>query len=413
MKKLICIVTILMLLSQTALAFEPIDVGKKVSLTVVFCPADSAAKNVSFNLWRAADVSPDCEYTVSEKFARYALTFDGLDADRWRALAQTMTAYAAADKIAADFTVKTDPEGSAVFSGLETGLYLVSGNSYSRGGYTYTPSPFLICLPDYDKESSWQYDVTATVKYDSKYNGSGPSTLTRKVLKAWNNDDKASRPESVSVTLLKDGKAYDTVTLNSKNNWRHTWEGLDRYAQWQLVENDVPKNYTVTVSKEGITFLVTNTYKSPDNPPDDKPTDPPHDPDDKPTNPPHDPDDKPTNPPHDPDDKPTNPPHDPDDKPTNPPHDPDDKPNDDPTGNPDDNPTDPPVGNDEPNVPNNDPTDAPWEEDTPANEIIPDTPKLPQTGMLWWPVPFLAIIGVVVFMIGWAKQRADGDCDEE
>lgn len=32
-------------------------------------------------------------------------------------------------------------------------------------------------------------------------------------------------------------------------------------------------------------------------------------------------------------------------------------------------------------------------------------PRLPQTGMLWWPVPFLAIGGMVLFLIGWEKQR--------
>lgn len=417
MKKLItCLFTILFLLSYSALAFEPIDVDKKVSLTAVFCPEGSAAPNVSFKLWRAADVSPDCEYTVSDKFARYPLTFEGLDSDSWRALAQTMAAYAAADDIAPDITVQTDSEGCAVFSGLETGLYLVSGSIYSKGGYTHTPAPFLICLPDYDGESSWLYDVTAQVKYDTKYNGSGSPTLTRKVLKAWKNDDKESRPKSVSVTLLKDGKAYETVTLNSKNNWRYTWEGLDRHSQWQLIENDVPENYTVTVSKEGITFLVTNTYKSPDNPPDDPPTDPPHDPDDKPTDPPHDPDDKPTNPPHDPDDKPTDPPHDPDDKPTNPPHDPDDKPNDDPTGNPDDNPdddaTDSLVDKDRPNVPRDEHTGTPPIDEPTVSETVPEEPKLPQTGMLWWPVPLLAVGGMIFFIVGWVKQRTDGDRDE-
>ena len=31
--------------------------------------------------------------------------------------------------------------------------------------------------------------------------------------------------------------------------------------------------------------------------------------------------------------------------------------------------------------------------------------NLPQTGMLWWPVPLLAGGGMVLFMIGWAKHR--------
>ena len=38
------------------------------------------------------------------------------------------------------------------------------------------------------------------------------------------------RPSEVVIELLKDGKLYDTVTLNEKNNWRHTWRGLPEYS---------------------------------------------------------------------------------------------------------------------------------------------------------------------------------------
>lgn len=35
--------------------------------------------------------------------------------------------------------------------------------------------------------------------------------------------------------------------------------------------------------------------------------------------------------------------------------------------------------------------------------------KLPQTGMLWWPVPILAIVGIVFFMGGWLRRRKDNE----
>ena len=31
--------------------------------------------------------------------------------------------------------------------------------------------------------------------------------------------------------------------------------------------------------------------------------------------------------------------------------------------------------------------------------------KLPQTGQLWWPVPIMAFLGIVAFMIGWVWRR--------
>lgn len=32
-------------------------------------------------------------------------------------------------------------------------------------------------------------------------------------------------------------------------------------------------------------------------------------------------------------------------------------------------------------------------------------PKIPQTGLLWWPVPLLAGMGVAIFLVGWAIHR--------
>ena len=36
----------------------------------------------------------------------------------------------------------------------------------------------------------------------------------------------------------------------------------------------------------------------------------------------------------------------------------------------------------------------------------PAEPELPATGSLWWPVPLLAIAGVVLFMLGWMRRRS-------
>lgn len=35
----------------------------------------------------------------------------------------------------------------------------------------------------------------------------------------------------------------------------------------------------------------------------------------------------------------------------------------------------------------------------------PSKPGLPQTGMLWWPVPILAILGITLVMVGWFMMR--------
>ena len=39
------------------------------------------------------------------------------------------------------------------------------------------------------------------------------------------------------------------------------------------------------------------------------------------------------------------------------------------------------------------------------NETPPPPP--PPTGRLWWPVPVLAVLGVVFYAFGWARKREE------
>lgn len=44
----------------------------------------------------------------------------------------------------------------------------------------------------------------------------------------------------------------------------------------------------------------------------------------------------------------------------------------------------------------------------------PDVPlgDLPQTGQLWWPVPILAIAGLMLMIVGIIRRRTGGYYDE-
>ena len=78
---------------------------------------------------------------------------------------------------------------------------------------------------------------------------------------------------AITVRLIRDdGMVYSTVTLTAENNWRHTWNGLDAARQWYVVEDPV-EGYDATVTREGITFVVTNSRSdAPEEP--DQPTNP-------------------------------------------------------------------------------------------------------------------------------------------
>lgn len=86
-----------------------------------------------------------------------------------------------------------------------------------------------------------------------------PNPVEITVTKAWNHNGGKNLPESITVTLYKNGEAYDTVTLNEEKGWAHTWENLNDAAQWSVDETDVPAGYTKEISVNGYEFAITNT----------------------------------------------------------------------------------------------------------------------------------------------------------
>lgn len=323
-----------------ALAYEAIDTDRETALTVYFGKDGVHFSGAEFQLYRVADVSPSAQFTLTGDFARYPVSLEKLDSAGWRALAQTLDAYAARDKLTPLQTAITGKNGRAEFSSLTTGLYLVTGQRYRAQGYTYTPQPFLIALPSLTDENSWKYTMAVSCKYDSDSN-TEEDTIERKVLKVWRDDgNEEKRPEQIVVQLLRDGEVYDTVTLSSNNNWRYTWPELSADHHWQVVEHRTPEDYTVLIEREGITFVMTNTHQQdiPDTPPGDN------------------------TPPEEfiPDDP-------------------------------------PPQGGLFPPV-----------EEEILDDPVPRSPGqaiLPQTGVLWWPVPLLACSGLLLFLAGWGKRR--------
>ena len=71
----------------------------------------------------------------------------------------------------------------------------------------------------------------------------------------------------------------DRQTLTKENQWSYTWKNLSTLMRWSVSEAEVPKGYTVAVTREGNTVALTNTAKKPGksdgevNPPSKKPTD--------------------------------------------------------------------------------------------------------------------------------------------
>lgn len=315
---------------QGVRAAEPLDISRPVSLTVCFEADEVKCRGVEFQIYQIAKMSESMEFTLTGAFQDYPVSLKGLDSAGWRALTQTLEAYIVRDKIKPFDTEETGNDGRAVFDDLGAGLYLVTGHSYRSGSYTYTPEPFLAALPGRSQESdAWIYHASASCKYDSHYRPSGgggsDGTVQRKVLKVWNDGgDRGQRPDEIVVQLLRDDEVYDTVVLNAENNWRYLWEELDSGFRWRVTEYDTPPGYTVSVERQGITFVMTNTYRPFTDIPDGEI----------------------------------------------------------------------PQGWPYENIP----------DDLVPLANLPGGGRLPQTGMLWWPVPMMAGCGLFLFLSGWKGQ---------
>lgn len=248
-------------MAMTAFASGNIETGRQGSLSVYFGENGIGFADVAFSIYRVADISEDGTYTQTGDFAQYPVRLEDLDSSGWRALAQTLDAYAARDEIAPLMTRQTGTDGSFQITGLSAGLYLISGGQYMDEDIVYTPEPMLVSIPGLAADGTWAYDVDVSCKFEREDTTDSP--VSRKVQKVWKDDgNEEKRPNEITVQLLENGNIVDTVVLSRNNNWEYTWNDLDGSSKWQIAEDDVPDGYTVTTTQEDNIFVLTNTYPS-------------------------------------------------------------------------------------------------------------------------------------------------------
>lgn len=310
-----CVVCCVALLSAAVpgpvAAAENIDVNSECRLLIDCRYDDQPMAGVTFHVYRVADVSELGILSLAGDFAKYPVELNGLTSDEFLAVAETLYGYALLDDLKPDHTVTTDAEGKAALEDLSAGVYLVIGEPHETANGELVCDPMLVSLPyRLSADSDWVYDgrVQPKCSYDED---DEPRKI--KVLKKWVDGGSTSRPASVTVNLLCDGKVHDSVVLSDANGWRHTWEGLDPAHSWTVVE-EIPENYTVSIQKNGVTYLIVNSLEVPD----ETTTEP------------------------------------------------------------------------------SEPTE-------------PDGPDIPQTGLLWWPVPLLAVAGIGLIVAGIITRRDEND----
>lgn len=263
---LMCLILSLMIFPSKILASSDFDANKDVEFSIDYQNEGKRLSNAEFDIYKVADVDKDLNLQSSKDFDKYPVDLTKLNQEAWNDYALTLKGYVQKDGVKPLETGITDANG-IYKTKLKAGLYLVIGKNLTLDNYIYESSPFLVLLPNVEKETgTWNYDVISKPK--TTRNEKIIKEVSKKVIKIWKDKGFENfRPKEIEIELLGNGELRKTIVLSEKNNWQHTWHKLDANVNWTVAEKSVGKRkYKVSISEEGDTFIVENTYLSSETP---------------------------------------------------------------------------------------------------------------------------------------------------
>lgn len=193
-----------------------------------------------------------------------AIPAGSVDASKWADFAGSLANHIHVDQVAPDAVATSDSNGKATFNNLEVGVYLLLADPFTStaaSGETYVFNPSLVTVPSL-VDGKLQYGVNAVAKLEKVL----PKPAQYQVVKHWQDGgNQTARPKAVKIQILRDEKLFQTIELNSANNWTYRWEDSEGH-RWAVAEQLGNTPYTVSYEKVGQAFTVTNTFV-PKNPP--------------------------------------------------------------------------------------------------------------------------------------------------
>ena len=218
----------------------------------LICRSDGAPViGMEFKVYRVGEFTEE-SIELQGEFEDYSIYVPELTAAALQDAASTLENFAVIDRITPDGSAMVYESGVVNFTGLEDGVYLVSGKRLLSGNKIYTPVPILI-------EVKGGEAVTAFAKITARQKPTVSEQMYR-VKKVWQYDDAyiQLRPVSIQVEIYRDDVLMETITLDESNDWTYDWIG-DTEGVWRVKEINIAQDYKVVYRNNETQFIIINT----------------------------------------------------------------------------------------------------------------------------------------------------------
>lgn len=245
-KYILCFTVLLSVAVFNSFQVAAVNINKKCSLTLNEC-----ISGLNVHLYRVASVSDDGSYHYTDAF-KEAETNTNIQLDQLKTsedlknAAITLKGYAASQKA----LTKQASSSKVAYTGLKTGLYLITTDNLELNGTTYTYLPYLISLPQ-----GTSYDVSIDfTKYSKNL------SHEYKIVKHWI-DNGAKHPDKIYVELYNGSTYIKTIVLDAEHNYAYSWKS-EQVMNYSIKEKSV-KGYRGIVSSvcsdSKTEYIITNT----------------------------------------------------------------------------------------------------------------------------------------------------------
>ena len=245
------------LLVHANIAFAEEQTG---SLTLWCVKDEDIVANMHWQIYRVGHRSED-DYIFEGDFAGYRATLGDKskpmlewDTNTVASAGEALKYKTIVDKIPFLDEGKTNEQGSVTFDGLTDGLYLVWGDVLKVGQTTYIPSAIFFEMNGEDAAvlNAYPKIVLRTL---------GEEDVNYSVRKVWQNDENQpwNRAASIIVERYRDNAYYDTITLSDANDWTYEWTDEDGH-EWFTYEKVIPPHYSVAYEDNHKQYLIVNTF---------------------------------------------------------------------------------------------------------------------------------------------------------